>query len=304
MRVLIADDDNVNRRILQSFLGKWGYDILAVESGDAAWEILQREDTPRLVILDWMMPGLDGAQICREVRKLGGPRYTYLMLVTAKFQKRDILEGLEAGADDYLSKPFHSEELMARVAIGERILQLEDHLREARQQMEFLAMHDSLTGLLNRRAIQEQAEAELKRAARASSLVSVLLIDLDHFKSVNDCYGHAIGDQALRMFAEILLESIRSYDQAGRWGGEEFLCVLPGTTVNDARVVAERVRVAVADATLPLPEGSDLKMTVSIGVAGASGASGMIVLDKLIQAVDSAMYHAKDEGRNRIWLAE
>jgi diguanylate cyclase (GGDEF)-like protein len=303
MRILIADDSQTSRRLLKVHLMTKGHEVVEAEDGLAAWEAWRRERF-RMVITDWMMPNLAGPDLIQRIRSEPQQGYTYTIIVTALDEKSHVVEGLEAGADDYLSTPFHSEELMARVAIGERILQLEDHLREARQQMEFLAMHDNLTGLLNRRAIQEHAEAELKRAARASSLVSVLLIDLDHFKSVNDCYGHAVGDQALRMFAEILLECIRSYDQAGRWGGEEFLCVLPGTTLNDARVVAERVRVAVADATLPLPEGSDLKMTVSIGVAGASGASGMIVLDKLIQAADSAMYRAKDEGRNRIWLAE
>ena len=303
MRILIAGDSQTSRRLLKVHLMTKGHEVVEAEDGLAAWEAWRRERF-RMVITDWMMPNLAGPDLIQRIRSEPQQGYTYTIIVTALDEKSHVVEGLEAGADDDLSKPFHSEELMARVAIGERILQLEDHLREARQQMEFLAMHDSLTGLLNRRAIQEQAEAELKRAARASSLVSVLLIDLDRFKSVNDCYGHAVGDQALRMFAEILLECIRSYDQAGRWGGEEFLCVLPGTTLNDARVVAERVRVAVADATLPLPEGSDLKMTVSIGVAGASGASGMIVLDKLIQAADSAMYRAKDEGRNRIWLAE
>ncbi|HLB50282.1 MAG TPA: diguanylate cyclase [Anaerolineales bacterium] len=303
MRILIADDSQTSRGLLKVHLMAKGHEVVEAEDGLAAWEAWRRERF-RMVITGWMMPNLAGPDLIQRIRSEPQQGYTYTIIVTALDEKSHVVEGLEAGADDYLSKPFHSEELMARVAIGERILQLEDHLREARQQMEFLAMHDNLTGLLNRRAIQEQAEAELKRAARASSLVSVLLIDLDHFKSVNDCYGHAVGDQALRMFAEILLECIRSYDQAGRWGGEEFLCVLPGTTLNDARVVAERVRVAVADATLPLPEGSDLKMTVSIGVAGASGASGMIVLDKLIQAADSAMYRAKDEGRNRICLAE
>jgi diguanylate cyclase (GGDEF)-like protein len=303
MRILVAEDSQTSRRLLKVHLMAKGHEVVEAEDGLTAWEAWRRERF-RMVITDWMMPNLAGPDLIQRIRSEPQQGYTYTIIVTALDEKSHVVEGLEAGADDYLSKPFHSEELMARVAIGERILQLEDHLREARQQMEFLAMHDSLTGLLNRRAIQEQAEAELKRAARASSLVSVLLIDLDHFKSVNDCYGHAIGDQALRMFAEILVECIRSYDQAGRWGGEEFLCVLPGTTLNDARVVAERVRVAVADATLPLPEGSDLKMTVSIGVAGASGASGMIVLDKLIQAADSAMYRAKDEGRNRICLAE
>ncbi len=303
MRILIADDSQTSRRLLKVHLMTKGHEVVEAEDGLAAWEAWRRERF-RMVITDWMMPKLAGPELIQRIRSEHQQGYTYTIIVTALDEKSHVVEGLEAGADDYLSKPFYSEELMARVAIGERILQLEDHLHEARQQMEFLAMHDSLTGLLNRRAIQEHAEAELKRAARASSLVSVLLIDLDHFKSVNDCYGHAVGDQALRMFAEILLECIRSYDQAGRWGGEEFLCVLPGTTLNDARVVAERVRVAVADATLPLPEGSDLKMTVSIGVACASGASGMIVLDKLIQAADSAMYRAKDEGRNRTWLAE
>lgn len=303
MRILIADDDPPSRRLLKVHLLAKGREVVEAEDGLTARDLWQREHF-RMVITDWMMPDLTGLDLIRFIRSDPQPGYTYTIILTALHEKSHVVEGLEAGADDYLTKPFHSEELLARVAIGERILRLEDHLREARQQMEFLAMHDGLTGLLNRRAIQEFAEAELKRAARASSPVSVLLIDLDHFKSINDRYGHLIGDQALRMFAEVLLESIRSYDQAGRWGGEEFLCVLPDTTLKDAKVVAERIRAGVADSSLPLRESSDLSLTVSIGVASASGEDGPIVLDKLVQAADAALYRAKNEGRNRVSAAE
>src|SRR3972149_11613809 len=202
MRILIADDSQTSRGLLKVHLMAKGHEVVEAEDGLAAWEAWRRERF-RMVITGWMMPNLAGPDLIQRIRSEPQQGYTYTIIVTALDEKSHVVEGLEAGADDYLSKPFHSEELMARVAIGERILQLEDHLREARQQMEFLAMHDNLTGLLNRRAVTGQAEAELKRAARASSLVSVLLIDLDHFKSVNDCYGHAVGDQALRMFAEI-----------------------------------------------------------------------------------------------------
>jgi diguanylate cyclase (GGDEF)-like protein len=193
---------------------------------------------------------------------------------------------------------------LARVKIGERILQLEDRLREAHEQMEYQAMHDALTGLLNRRAIQIHAEAEAKRATRASAALSLLLLDVDNFKAINDRYGHLVGDQALQTVAKVLSSNVRQYDWVGRWGGEEFLCVLPSTSQSEAGQAAERIRSSVAAVTLTAPDSSTVHMTVSIGVACIEGYRDVIWLDKLIQSADHALYKAKTEGRNRVCLAD
>src|SRR5574341_1194240 len=288
MRILIAENDRPARQLLVKHLAAGGYDVEEVEDGQQAWEALQR-DRFRMLITDWMMPGMTGLDLIRRIRSELQSGYVYCLIVTALGEKSHLVEGLSAGADDHISKPYDGEELLARVKIGDRILQLEDRLREAREQMEYQAMHDGLTGLLNRRAIQDHAEAEVKRAVRTAAPLGLLLMDLDHFKSINDRFGHSVGDQALRMFAEVLLENIRLYDWAGRWGGQEFLCVLPGTTLEGAKSVAERIRASVEDTYLPIPEVDELRLTVSIGVADASGENGLIMLDSLVREADQAV---------------
>ena len=298
MRVLIADDDSVNRRILEGFLEKWGYEVLATTDGTAAWNILQAEDAPRLVILDWMMPGMDGAQICREIRKRKQASYTYIMLVTAKFQKHDILEGLEAGADDYLTKPFDSSELRARLRTGRRILDLQEELLGARTRLEFEASHDAMTGAWNHAAILEILEAELARARRLGHAVGVLLADLDRFKLVNDSHGHQAGDAVLVEVVRRLRSQLRPYDAIGRYGGEEFLIVLPQGDPNKLLKQADRLRLAIAESPVDGP-GCQIPITISIGVTAYrdSESTGSHLL---IQAADAAMYRAKERGRNRV----
>ncbi len=302
MRILIAEDDRPSRRLLTINLAEGGHTVIETEDGAQAWEALQR-DHARMVITDWMMPHLTGVDLVKRIRAELDGGYIYTILLTALADKDRVLQGLASGADDYLTKPYLPEELLARVKIGERILQLEDRLRDAREQMEYLAMHDSLTGLLNRRAIQQHIEAETVRAVRTAAPLAVILMDLDLFKEVNDHFGHAVGDQALRMFSEIVQQMVRPYDWAGRWGGEEFLIVLPGVTEVDAVSVAERIRISVETAMLPMPDGSEMRFTVSMGVASATGEKGNIVPEKLVQSADEALYRAKSEGRNRVCLA-
>jgi two-component system chemotaxis response regulator CheY len=303
MRILIAEDDRSSRRLLKINLVAAGYEVVEAEDGQKAWDALQQEHF-RLVITDWMMPVLSGLQLIQRIRTELKGGYVYTIIVTALEDKSHVIEGLDAGADDYLSKPFYSEELLARIKIGERILTLEDGLREAEEQMEHQAMHDALTGLLNRRAIQKHALAEVNRAERSSTQLSILLMDLDHFKLVNDRYGHAAGDQALQLFAGVLLASVRPYDWVGRWGGEEFLCVLPGAALNDAGLVAERIRLGTEQLAPPATDQGSFKLTVSIGVASAENVEGTIQLDNLVRAADLAMYKAKSSGRNQVCLAD
>jgi two-component system chemotaxis response regulator CheY len=303
IRILIAEDDRSSRRLLSVNLINAGYEVAEAEDGQKAWEALQREKF-RFVITDWMMPKMTGLDLIRRIRSEIQNGYIYTIVVTALEDKASVVEGLGAGADDYLTKPYYSEELLARVKIGERILQLEDRLREAHEQMEYQAMHDALTGLLNRRAIQIHAEAEAKRATRASAALSLLLLDVDNFKAINDRYGHLVGDQALQTVAKVLSSNVRQYDWVGRWGGEEFLCVLPSTSQSEAGQAAERIRSSVAAVTLTAPDSSTVHMTVSIGVACIEGYRDVIWLDKLIQSADHALYKAKTEGRNRVCLAD
>jgi two-component system cell cycle response regulator len=302
MRILIAEDERSSRRLLAVNLTTAGYEVTAVEDGLQAWEALQREGL-RLVITDWLMPEMNGPELIRRIRAEVQTGYVYTILVTALEDKARVLEGLAAGADDYLPKPYYAEELIARVKIGERILALEDNLRDVQAQVEYQAMHDSLTGLLNRRAIDEHAHAEVSRAVRSGQPIGLILMDIDHFKAVNDRYGHVAGDGALRMCSQVIKESVRPYDWVGRWGGEEFLCILPGAGASESGRAAERVREAVERASLSLDGPAELKITISVGAASASGAAGPIRWEALVSAADGALYQAKGLGRNRVVVA-
>jgi two-component system, cell cycle response regulator len=303
MRILIAEDDRPSRRLLTINLNEHGHEVIETEDGQQAWETMQAQ-RPRMVITDWMMPGLTGLDLTQRIRSELKDSYTYIILLTALANKGRVVEGLNAGVDDYLTKPYMAEELLARIKIGERILQLEERLRDANDQMQFLAMHDGLTGILNRRAIQEHAEAEARRAARENIALGLVLIDFDLFKGVNDRYGHLAGDEALRAFTVIVHQIIRPYDWLGRWGGEEFLLVLPGASAPDAANVAERIRISVETSMLPLPEGEELRFTVSLGVAsGIPGRAEGIHVEKLLLAADEALYQAKSKGRNQVCVA-
>lgn len=300
MRILVVDDDRGFRELLSEELESVGHTVLEAADGQQAWEILNQEPA-RLVITDWMMPKLDGPQLINQIRNANFPHYIYIILLTAKSSQQDVVTGLGAGADDYLRKPFDIEELQARVAIGERILTLEMRLREALYNLEVAATHDGLTGLLNRQAISEYAEAELSRVHRAGGSLSLALLDIDHFKSVNDRYGHLVGDEALKHVSETIASTIRPYDRAGRWGGEEFMLVLPETTLEQAALVAERVRERVAASPVVLADGERLYLQVSLGVSETE-AETLVPLNTLLDQADEALYRAKNAGRNQVRL--
>jgi two-component system chemotaxis response regulator CheY len=298
MRVLIVDDDPTNRHLLSAMLLNTRHEFDEAPDGKTAWELLQKE-TINLVITDWMMPDMDGVELIDNIRKANFPHYIYVILLTARSTKADIVKGLEAGADDYLIKPFDLDELRARVNIANRIIDLERRQHESLERMQKMATHDSLTDLFNRRALYDIAENELARARRENKPVSLVMMDIDHFKNVNDEHGHNIGDQALRMVAHIILEKIRGYDTAGRWGGEEFLLVLPVTYLEEARQIAERVRQGIESAKIQLQGGKHLNLQASFGVSTAMP-EDLLTFDLLVHQADEALYDAKGEGRNRV----
>jgi len=297
--VLIAEDDPVSRHLLEAFLVKWGYEVVAVTDGTAAEHELWSDDAPRLAILDWMMPGTNGVDICREVRRRAAEPYIYILLVTAKGQKEDVLRGLEAGADDYLTKPYDPSELRARLHTGGRMVELHAQLITAREQLRVEATHDPLTGLWNRSAVLEFLQKELARSEREKSSVAVILADVDKFKNINDTSGHLGGDAVLREVAGRLRASVRPYDGIGRYGGEEFLVVAPGCDAAGALKLAERLRASVGDTPVATFEGI-FAVTLSLGV-GTNRETCRA--DDLVRAADAALYRAKEAGRNRVEVA-
>lgn len=295
--VLIAEDDPLSRRMLEAFLTKSGYRVVTAVDGVDALRILTAEDSPSLAILDWMMPGLEGPQVCERVRALPDRPYVYILLLTARSEKQDLLNGLQSGADDYLTKPFHAQELRARLHVGQRILDLQDSLIAARDEMRFHATHDLLTGINNRAVVIDAMNRESSRQLREGGALGVVLLDLDRFKSVNDTLGHLAGDAVLKEAALRMKQTVRPYDMVGRWGGEEFLVVAPSSDAEGTLALAERIREAI-QSTPVTTEAGDVHVTASCGVA-ASTESNRLGPDTLLRLADEALYRAKERGRNR-----
>jgi two-component system cell cycle response regulator len=296
MRILIADDDPVSRRLLEATLSRLGHEVVSVANGTDAIEQLARPDGPRLAVLDWMMPGADGLAVCRAVRQRPGP-YVYAILLTSHNRREDLVVGLDAEADDFLTKPLDVVELRARVRSGERVIALQEGLLEAQATLQRLARFDELTGLCNRRTILESLAEAVDRARRDRGHLGVAMADLDHFKTINDTYGHAGGDEVLRRVAKRIATVLGSDDTVGRYGGEEFLVVVPEADAARVGRVAERCRLAVADMSVPVAD-TVVRPTVSVGLAS----SRLLGYDEdaLIQAADAALYQAKADGRNRV----
>jgi two-component system, cell cycle response regulator len=299
--ILLAEDDPVTRMLMTRFLKKAGYEVDAVSNGSEALDKMTARYYPMLVT-DWEMPEMDGASLCKAVRNLQLDGYVYTLLLTARDSKDNIIAGLEAGADDYLIKPVHEAELIARLNAGRRILNLEHSLRVANQRNRILSITDALTGTFNRRYLLEQLPRELERCRRYGYPLSVLMCDIDHFKTINDAKGHAGGDEVLQQFAARAQKSIRSNsDWVARYGGEEFLIVLPETGQAGAVSVAEKIR-SITAATPFATRAGDAAVTASFGVAstGAQGPDIGLRVDALIRCADECLYRSKQAGRDRI----
>jgi diguanylate cyclase (GGDEF)-like protein len=297
--ILIAEDDRMFRVLLQSWLEGRGYGVTIAENGEQAWELLQSESAPKLVILDWMMPGMTGPEICRKLRAQTSQQYRYVLLLTARSDKQDLVAGLEAGADDYLSKPFDAPELHARLKVGQRILDLQEQLLAAQEALRFDATHDALTGVWNGGAIMQAMAREIERAARMQTALGIIMLDLDNFKKVNDLHGHLVGDEVLRTSARRIAEAVRIYDLVGRYGGEEFLVLAPGCVPPDLKQQAERIRATIAQ---PINSSAGmLQISASIGIVGVNLGHSFIVDSRtLVHVADQAMYQAKSKGKNRV----
>lgn len=301
MRILIAEDDATSRRLLEAHLTKWGYEVCTARDGQEAWDALRRPGAPSLAILDWMMPSIDGIEVVRRLRADSSTPYVYVLLLTARGLKEDLLAGFEAGADDYVTKPFDAAELQARLRTGRRILDLQAELIAAREAQRIEATHDHLTEVWNRAGVLEILQRECSRAARTQGTVSVIMADLDHFKSINDTYGHLAGDDVLREAARRMQTSIRVYDSIGRFGGEEFIVVLPDCLASSAMQQAERLRLGIR--SIPFEtSGAAIPVTLSLGVA-ALKQTGQDDYRTLLRLADAALYKAKEAGRDQTCLA-
>src|SRR3954471_11959364 len=244
-----------------------------------------------------MMPAIDGVEVCRKVRGTTREPYVYIILLTAKGHSTEIIQGLEAGADDYITKPFDLQELKARLRAGKRILKLQEQVVRAREQLRVQATYDSLTGLFNRMAILEALDREVSRSNREKKPLAVIMADLDHFKDINDTYGHQAGDDVLQETARRMLSSLRAYDCVGRYGGEEFLIVAPGSDLKGAAELAERLRHNVSAKPVLV---SDVNIPITLSLGMAISTTHLNQSDQLLRQADEALYVAKRAGRNRV----
>ena len=267
MKILIAEDDPVFFRRLEVILTKWGYEVVSCVDGIKAWEILQGENTPKLAVLDWMMPGMEGIELCRKVRKQIREPYIYILLLTSKDGKDDIVEGIEAGADDYITKPFYTHELKARLRAGMRIIKSQAKLIDARNEHEIKATHDALTDTWNRAAIIDILIREIERSKHENTKLSVLMIEIDSFKHINDNFGHSAGDVVICETVKRLLIKLRPYDCIGRFGELKFLVVIPGNNGQVVSNLAERLRISICEYPISTNEGL-INISISIGVCG------------------------------------
>lgn len=304
MNILIAEDDTPTRLLLQSLLVKWGYNVTVAQDGDEAWRLLCEPEHPLLLILDWMMPGLDGPEIVRRLREKEGGNPHYTIIVTSVHSENAVVEALAAGADDFISKPFNLSELQARVAVGRRIKDLQQtlldklvKLEDATATITQLSRTDELTGLHNRRSFRQIFTLARNAALRHNHPLSLISIDLDHFKVVNDTLGHSAGDLVLMEFAKLMQEEVRAEDIVARLGGEEFIILLPHADSTAASALAERIRTAFEQNS---GSAAPLAVTASFGVAQLQAGEEE---EALIQRADAALYRAKREGRNRVITA-
>ncbi len=306
MLILIAEDDPVSGKLLRRMLESWGHEVVMAENGEEAWGILQNGKV-KFVIADWMMPGIDGVNLCRKIRSSGVSGYIYFILLTGKDKKEDIITGLDAGADDYVIKPFERGELRVRVRVGERILDLERELSEQNEKLnslnvklEELIRLDPLMDVGNRRYFYETIEKVHHRARRYARGYGFIMCDIDNFKLFNDIYGHLGGDGILRTVADAIKKSVRASDHIFRYGGEELVIVLPEQNLEGTVLVAEKIRAGIEALEIQHKGTSKGVLTISCGAAAFDGSNPDLKWEAVLDLADRALYEAKTSGRNRV----
>jgi two-component system, cell cycle response regulator len=297
MKILLAEDSSFYRRLIADHLKQWDFEFTCARTGNDAWRALTKKDAPRLALLDWVLPDIEGIELCRRLRSRAETEpYTYTVLLTAKSEKEEMLRGMDAGADDFLAKPFDPHELKARLLVGKRILELQEKLVSTNSALHFAATHDFLTRIWNRAEILAFLKRELARARRDSTTVGLILVDVDHFKRVNDDFGHQAGDLVLQEIAGRFSHCVREYDGIGRYGGEEFLLILTGCDMAVTVRRANQIRTAISSEPVPWSQGS-IPVSVSMGVSVAEPPED---IELLLRRTDAALYNAKKNGRNRV----
>jgi len=299
MKLLVADDSNVSRTMLSAITKSWGYDVVLAEDGEQAWQIMQEDGAPQLVLLDWEMPKMNGIEVCERVIAKYPENPPYIVLLTSRSSSGDIVEGLSKGANDYLSKPFDTAELQVRLKVGKRMVEMQEKLNETLNELKELASHDSLTGLLNRRAIMEGLPKEIQRMKRQENVLCIGMCDIDHFKQINDTYGHLVGDEVLKEVTQRMAATLRDYDLLGRYGGEEFLVITPVDNCKNGLMAYQRICEVVSSQAIQVNELS-IPVTISCGVAAYSAESNVKTITELVAKADEALYQAKSNGRNRV----
>jgi diguanylate cyclase (GGDEF)-like protein len=301
MRILIAEDDLTSRAMLGGLLKKWGYEVIAVSNGQQAWDELVKPDAPGIAIIDWEMPELTGIEVIERFRKREASNYAYMILLTARDDKGNIIEGISKGADDYVIKPFDPEELSVRIRAGQRIVDLEAQLLETNRQLEEIARTDPLTGLANRRALIQELQSRFQREMDYSMPTAFIMADIDYFKQINDNYGHDAGDEVLKCVAERLKEAFRFGDIVSRFGGDEFLVILPEANPKLVSTISERARRMIEEKVFEISDGVSLPITCSFGVS-FSNLKDKTSVDKYIKQADQALYESKRGGRNKVTI--
>lgn len=297
LQILVVDDSPFYRKLVEQSLSKERYRVLFAKDGRKALRLFA-EHSPSVVITDWSMPDLCGLELCKRIRSEFRGNYVYLILVTGNAEKEHVIEGLAGGADDYLTKPFHPGELVARVGVGRRMIELHRQIEAKNRQLEELALTDPLTGLPNRRAVDVWAGRQFSAAARHDFPVWLVMADLDRFKHINDTYGHEAGDEVIREFAEVLKANTRQSNMCARLGGEEFLLILTHIEKEQARIAVERIRMRFEKQEFEF-QGKKIRCSASFGIAGFRGFPAP-QFNGLVSRADTALYAAKNQGRNRL----
>jgi two-component system, cell cycle response regulator len=298
MKILIAEDSSTSRMMLVAVTKKWGYEVVEAEDGLVAWEIMQQEDAPRLLIIDWEMPNMDGIELCERVRAKESTHPPYILLLTGRTGAEDIVKGLSKGANDYVSKPFNQAELQARMQVGQRMLEMQSKLYDAMEELRTHATYDALTGILNRRAVLEQIPKEIQRVRRQGSALCIGMCDIDYFKKINDTHGHLVGDEVLKEVTKRMQSALRAYDLVGRFGGEEFLVV---TSLSEDHLLDSYNRICETLSATPIRVGElSLNVTISCGVTKLLKDDCENDYTDILARADAALYKAKKSGRNKV----